>query len=223
MTATRFVALLVLVAVGLTVAPIASGAVVGVFGDDPADVDDGSETETTVSTFMQSSAADAEHTVDAGMFDAQYDRADNDTRTDMVLDKTDGLEDQLETLEAEREELRDQELDRGEYQARMTQFTVEIRALERDIDRTERRANETGVDADRLAQLRTDAADLSGPEVAATARGLAGISDTPGAGPPDDGDRGPHSDSGQDATGPPDDSGPPPNQTESDVSDDRDR
>lgn len=182
---TRSVAVLVLVAVvGLAIAPFASGAVVTA----PA-ADDGTESEpnASVSTFMQASTADAENTIDAEMFAAKYNGSDNESRETLVLERTGELDERVERLEAEREALREQQddLHPGEYRARMTQLTVEIRALEREIDRTERRANETGVDTDRLDELRDNAANLSGPEVAEIARGLAGVDEPPGRGPPD--------------------------------------
>lgn len=198
----RSVALLALVAVfGLTIAPLVSGAVVVPFADDTGTE---SNSNATVSTFMQSNAADTENTVDAELFTKRYEGAENESRETLVLERTDDLVERLETLEAERAELRERrdELHPGEYRARMTRFTVEIRALEREIDRTERRANETDVDADRLEALRTDAANLSGPEVAEIARELGGPDAVPGRGPPDD----------RSGNGPPDDrtgNGPP--------------
>ncbi|WP_436347294.1 hypothetical protein [Natronorubrum sp. FCH18a] len=207
MSTSRSVAFLVLVAiVGLTVAPIASGAVVGTLTGDSNDEGESSdEIESTmdVSTFMQSTATDTERSVESGMHDSRYNAADNESRADLVLERTDELEDRLETLEAERDELReskaDDDLHPGEYRARMTRLTVEIQSLERSIDRTEQRANETDVDDERLDDLRENAASLSGPEVAEIARGLGGPDGTPGGGPPDhagpsnqtdDGDRG---------------------------------
>ncbi|WP_162989766.1 hypothetical protein [Natronorubrum halophilum] len=185
MTTTRSTALFVLVAIiGLTVAPAASGAVVGVLADDGGDDAPESETGTSVSTFMQSSAADTESTVEAGMFEAKYGAADNDSQADLVLERTNDLEGQLGELEAEREALseREDELHRGEYQARMTRLTVKIQALNRSAERTEHRAEKVGVDTERLAELRANASELEGPEVAEIARGLAGSSGTPGDG-----------------------------------------
>ncbi|ADB59487.1 hypothetical protein Htur_0589 [Haloterrigena turkmenica DSM 5511] len=183
----RSVALLALVALlGLTIGPIASGAVVTPFAAD----ENGAESNSTasVSTHMQSSAADTENTVDAELFTKRYETADNESREALVRDRTDELVERLETLKAEREDLRERqdELDRGAYQARMAKFAVEIRSLENEIDRTERRANETGVDADRLDELRTNAETLNGPEVAETVRQLGGPDTVPGRGQSDD-------------------------------------
>ncbi|ELZ15208.1 hypothetical protein C477_18520 [Haloterrigena salina JCM 13891] len=183
----RSVALFALVALlGLTIAPIASGAVITTFAAD----ENGAESNSTasVSTHMQSSAADTENTVDAELFSKQYEAAGNESREALVLDRTDDLGERLETLEAEREELRERqdELDRGAYRARMAKFTVEIRSLEREIERTRQRANETGADTDRLDELGTGAANLSDQEVAETVRQLGGPDNVPGRGPPED-------------------------------------
>lgn len=189
MTTTRSVALLVLVAtVGLTIAPIASGAVVGALTADTTTDTEATDPEanTSVSMFMQSSAAETEHAVDNGMFEAKYDIADNDSRTALVRDRTATLENRVEALEAEREQLRDPDdnLDQREYHARMTRLTVEIQSLDRAAGQLEPRAAEAGV-SDRVAQLQSNAAELTGPEVAEFARGLAGPEGTPGGGPSD--------------------------------------
>ncbi|WP_440770048.1 hypothetical protein [Natronorubrum sp. DTA28] len=192
MRTSRSVAFLVLVAiVGLTVAPIASGAVVGTLTDDSdSEGESSDEVNTDVSAFMQSVATDTDRSVESGMHDSRFEAADDDRRADIVLERTADLEDRHADLEAEREELeeRKDDLHRGEYQARMAQVTVEIQSLERAIDRTEQQATETDVDDERLderlGELRENAATLSGPEVAEIARGLGGPDGTPGGGPP---------------------------------------
>ncbi|ELY42747.1 putative sodium/potassium/calcium exchanger [Natronorubrum tibetense] len=190
MRASRSVAFLVLVAIlGLTVAPVASGAVVGTLTGDSDGEDESSneaEPEIDVSTFMQSTATDAERSVESGMHDSRYEAADNETRAEMVREQTDTLEERHADLEAEHEVLQEQkdELHRGEYQARMAQLTVEIQSFDRAIDRTEQQATETGVTDERLDELRENAATLSGPEVAEIERGLGGPDGTPGGGPP---------------------------------------
>ncbi|WP_201294041.1 ABC transporter C-terminal domain-containing protein [Natronorubrum halalkaliphilum] len=188
MTTTRLVVLLVLVTtVGLTVAPVASGAVADALVDTDDAGDGASETNTTVSTFMQSSAADTENAVESGMFDAKYNAAEDDEQGDMVVDRTATLENRLDELEAEREALNESgdDLHPGEYQARLAKLGAEIRSLETELDKTEQRAVETGVDDERLANLQSNASNLTGSEVAQLARGLAGGNGTPG-GPPDD-------------------------------------
>lgn len=199
MRPTRSITLLALLAVvGLAVAPVAGSAVVGTLSDD---VDD-ETTNATVSAYMQSSAADAENEVDAGMFDARYEATDDEHRSEAVLDRTDELEQRLADLEAEREELREREADlpRGEYQARMAKLSVEIQSLERSLERTEHRAAEAGVDDDRLEKLRANAGELRGPEVAEIARGLGHGDGSPDEGQPDDRGSGPPDDPGNQST-----------------------
>jgi hypothetical protein len=210
MTTTRSVALLVtLTVVGLTVAPLASGAVVGsLTGAEPAQSGqpESGATNASVGTLMQANAADTENTVESEMFDAAYETADNESRAAIVSDRTAELEGQLTELEAERDTLRDERenLSQGEYRSRMAKLTVEIASLERSIDRTERRASEVGVNETELRELRGNARSIrrnvsadAGPGTAAIARGLSKSNGSPGvgAGPPDD--RGPGATNGR--------------------------
>lgn len=211
MTTTRSVALLVtLTVVGLTVAPLASGAVMGTLAGTESPQSNQSETENaSVGTLMQANAADTENTVESEMFDAAYETADNDSRAAIVSDRTAELADQVSALETERDTLRDERenLSPGEYRSRMAKLTVEIASLERSIDKTERRASEVGVNETELEELRGDARTIrrnasadAGPGTAAVARGLSNSSKSPGidAGPPDD--RGPAAGDGQSGT-----------------------
>ncbi|MFC4543966.1 hypothetical protein ACFO5R_18725 [Halosolutus amylolyticus] len=187
MSSRRAVALLVLATVvGLTIAPIGSGAVVGSITE--TDTADETASNTTVSTFMQASTADAENTVDEGMFEARYEAADDERKAAVVAERTDALEAKLAALEDERQTLRDQrdDLSNGQYRARMAKLTVEIAGLERSIEQTSPRAAEAGVDEKRLETLQQNASDLVGPEVAEMARGMPGTDRVPGQGPPDD-------------------------------------
>ncbi|MCU4972513.1 hypothetical protein OB955_07150 [Halobacteria archaeon AArc-m2/3/4] len=192
MTATRASIIVVLLIVGgLAIAPVASTAFVG----DLIDTTDGaieseepSANETTgtdVSTFMQASAADADETVDTAMFVAAYERGDNETRAEIVNERTTQLEAKLERLEAEREELeeRENELNPAARNAKMASLAVRISSLERAINDTEPRAAAVGVDTTTLEELRANAQNLSGPEVAAVARNVSGIE--PPRGPPE--------------------------------------
>lgn len=189
MTTTRMAAVLVVVAVaGLAVAPALGGAAAVPTQDgDEGDVSASNESESnaTVSAVMQANAAEAEHAVESGMFDAAFETADNESRAALVADHTDDLEADLEALREERETLRERadELSPSVYQARMTRLAVEISSLERAIDRTEPKANATGVGRERLETLRENATELAGPDVAAAARGVPGFGEHPGAGP----------------------------------------
>jgi len=206
--------LLVVAIVGLASALIMGGAVVGAIAeetDEPANA--------TVSTVLQSSAADTQNAIGEGLFEAEYDTADAEHQSSVVTDRTEQLETQLADLETEREELREHEdeLSNGQYQARMATLSAEMAGLERSIDRTKPRAAESGADQERLETLQTNASELAGPDVAAVARETPGQERIPGEGLPDDGDTGPpdNGDAGPpgdgDDTGPPDngDAGPP--------------
>jgi hypothetical protein len=200
MTAPRSVALLAVVLVlGLTVSPVASGAFVGAIGaDDPAEPDDPSEpsdpveqsnvedesspsdaieSEQSVATYMQSSAADTSNTVESSMFEEKYESADNDSQEGLVDDRADTLSSELEALENERDELheRQDELSTPQYQARMTRLTVEIAALERSVEQTKPFASDTNVGLDRLASVQERVAELGGQQIAEFAKGLIGF------------------------------------------------
>ncbi len=213
MTTTRSVALLVALAVGLTVAPLASGAVVSPFAEPAAGQNESVAGNASVGTLLQASAADTESTVDSEQFEAALENAANESR--LLTDRTADLESRLADLEAERDRLEaDYEngtITKGAYRSRMAKLTVELASLERSIERTERHATEAGVAADRLADLRGNAsaarqsaAERGGPGVRGVARGLAN-----GGGPPDDagppGDRGgsngPAADPGKESPG----------------------
>ncbi|RQG98829.1 hypothetical protein [Natrarchaeobius oligotrophus] len=182
MSATRTIVVLVLVAFGLTVAPIAVSAAANgqVSNESTPEADEESETNVTVSSFMQSSAADAENTVESGLFEVRYENADDDDRAEIVGDRTGDLEAKLEALETERNELREKrdELTPPEYNARMAKLAVEIASLDRALERTVPRAADAGVDQDRLDELQNNASELTGPEVATMAQQIAGFERT---------------------------------------------
>lgn len=185
MTTTRSAVLIVVAVVGLTVAPVASAALATGFAaqdDEGADEEpDNTSMGAEVSEFMQSSAASADHAVETRMFDAAYRNADENHRADVVSDRATTLEQRLAVLEREHEELTEQrdEMNPVAYDARMTRLTVQITSLENAINETEPRADESGVGTDSLADLRTSALALSGPEIAERASQLIGVDTLP--------------------------------------------
>ncbi|WP_254767090.1 ABC transporter C-terminal domain-containing protein [Salinilacihabitans rarus] len=185
MTASRAVVLVALIVVGLALAP--AGAALDGATDDGGD-EGTNETSmgAEVNTFMHSNTAGVDDAVEAGMFDASYERAAPDERAAVVSDRTRTLEAKLDALEAERAALEEREgdLPQPAYDARMTRLAVEISALERALNDTETRAVESGADPTEIRTLRGNVAELSGPEVAAVAKGIAGVE--PPRGPPDD-------------------------------------
>ncbi|ELZ06242.1 hypothetical protein C482_00430 [Natrialba chahannaoensis JCM 10990] len=161
-----------------------------------------SSANTTVADFMQSTAADAEHTVDNGLFEVTYETADNESKSRLVNERAASFDNRLAQLEAEREELRDQkdDLSSAAYQARLTRLTVEIASLNDSIERTKPKGVAVGHDPTRFEILQENASSLTGPEVATTARGLPGFEDHPGVGGGPPAHAGPDSADGQQGT-----------------------
>jgi hypothetical protein len=200
------VLLAAVVLLGLAAASIGGGAFASTFGsgdvadvtelddadeqpniDDDGDDDTDSDTESTsepaddaeqgVNTFMHSSTADTSNAVESEMFEAEYEEANNDTQETLVDERADGLTATLESLEDEREELRENrdELSGPQYEARMTQLTVEITALERAVEQTKPFATDTEVGTDRLESIQESITDLGGEQIAEVAKGIVGF------------------------------------------------
>jgi hypothetical protein len=185
----------VLVALPVAGAASADGAATGLANDTGAQANNNSTMGAEISAFMQSSASEADGSVDDGMFEARY--ADDGTDRDaLVRNRTDRLRSDLERLRAEKRALQAEKgnLSRVEYQARMSRLVGEIRSLERSANRTEPLAESAGVDPTALAEVRANASALPGSEASALASSLAvvpehvdrGPSDNRTAGPPDD-------------------------------------
>lgn len=139
--------------------------------DHPSDTDsDEYEMGPAVSSFMQSSSADTEASVDAGMFDAAYEQREGAQREAIIANRSTDLESDLEALETEREALaeNESELNPAAYDARMSQLAVRIDALEQAANTTESRANRHGLETQPFEGLRQGAHELRGPAVAAS-------------------------------------------------------
>jgi hypothetical protein len=126
-----------------------------------------------VSAFMQASASDANASVDEGMFAAAWNRS-NASAADLVEKRTNTLENRLDALQNQKERLlaKKGQLSDVAYTARMSALASRIGALQDAINATSARATDAGVNATRLAELKANASELSGPEVAAIARNL---------------------------------------------------
>lgn len=166
----------------------------------------------SVSGFMQANAADAEGEVDDGMFAARFDNTSQERRAALVENRAGTLEQRLERLREQRAELlngSDGEPPTVADRAKAARLTARIDALTESIDATSEAAASAGVNVTRLEELRRNASELKGSEVAELAGGLAG---TERGGP--DVDRGKSADrrNGSDAG---------PNDTGSNGSDDR--
>lgn len=207
MTAThRSIAIVLIVVVALATAPAAGAALVGgvTSGDESSTGETTSTADSTdasmgaeLSAFMQASATDADESIDAELFIAAFEKGDNETREAIVSERTAHLEQRLERLEADYQDLleRKDEMNPVAYNARMTRLTVQIESLNRSIDDVEPRARDVGVDTEALERLRTEASELSGPEVAAIARNLSGVE--PPRGPPEHANGGLERDGGE--------------------------
>lgn len=147
-----------------------------------------------VSSFMQTSSTSATSEVENGMFEAEYETADN--RTAVVDRRADRIERRIDRLRDRKRDLaeREGELNEVAYTARMSRIVSEIESLERQINGTETKARASGADADRFDRLRANVSELRGPKVDAVADAI------PGRGPP--------ADRGAGERGPPDDAGP---------------
>ena len=181
-------------------------AVGGVLADDTTDeseeINDSFGAE--MSSFAQASATEAEGEVDDGVFAAAMNRTDDaDERRALVEQRQERLEQRHERLANERSTLESVDAAEASIKDRATAARVEAGAvgLERSINGTERAAVEAGVDTDRLNELRMNARDLRGPEVAALAHSIARPAgdrgppgDVPGMGGNQSDDRGPPTD-----------------------------
>jgi hypothetical protein len=127
-----------------------------------------------VSSFMQASSAETQGGVDDGMFDAALNRTDDpEERRALIENRTERLQERHDRI-AERRQAVNASGEPGvrEY-AVAAHVTVGASSLERSLNETERAAEAAGLDTQRLETLRTNARNLTGPEVAELARGLA--------------------------------------------------
>jgi len=125
--------------------------------------------------------------VEARSLNASLARADSEeARAAVIANRTDRSRERLSELRAEKERLDEAyengSIDRGEYRARLARLGAEIRSLQRVTNATSDAAEDLpadvlerkGVNVTAIRTLRSDAADLSGPEVAAAAKRIAG-------------------------------------------------
>jgi len=155
--------------------------------------------------------ASVESEVSVRTFDRRVAAADSSrAKARVVGGQLEDLQAQLDELDAERGELETARengtLSQGEYRARLAHLYAEERALQRLANRTEETARglpaetlrEQGVNVTAIEHLRANARNLTGPEVAAVARSIAGqgVGRPAGAGPPDNRTRGPPGESG---------------------------
>ncbi len=142
--------------------------------------------------------AEIDGEVDSRAFDRRVgpDRSDEE-RADAIAERLDRNADRLDEIERRQVELRERraagEITEGEFRSRMARLAAETATIDRTTNRSAAAAEGVsreqlearGVDADRIETLRTRANELSGPEVAAIAREIAGPNVGGPAGRPD--------------------------------------
>ncbi|MEF8825156.1 MAG: hypothetical protein V5A27_02265 [Halapricum sp.] len=172
-----------------------------------------------ISAFMESTAASADSSMEAGTWEARFNESDVN-RSAMTARRTETLERRLSSLEAELEQLNasgETDVNNVSQAGRVASLTARIEALNRTIERTTTVARDAGVNTTRLERLRTNASQLHGQEVARMARNLTTLGPR---GPPED--RGPPGDRGQGPPGADDngtEQGPPTNPPNDDGTD----
>jgi hypothetical protein len=161
-----------------------------------------------VSAFMQASAVDANTTVESGMFDAAVNTSQSPERE--VTSRAGRLERELQRLEDKAARLEAKRangtLPDVAYTAQASAIRERLVNLQEQINGTETAAKRVGVNVSSLDRLRTQAANMTGPEVSALARNITDAPRGPPEGVPGNppGDAGPP---GNDSS-PPDNTGP---------------
>lgn len=120
--------------------------------------------------------------------------ADNESQADVVADRFASVDERLDELQERKATLEERyetgEIRAGKYRAEMAKVATEIRMLSQAANQTEQAAGnvpadlleERGVNTEAIQSLKEKASDLSGPEVAEIARGIAGpdVGESPG-------------------------------------------
>ncbi|MBX0323797.1 hypothetical protein EGH21_12230 [Halomicroarcula sp. F13] len=142
------------------------------------ETDDGPGLGTALTAFLQSSSAATNDTVENGMWQAGFERANESQRAQMVTSRTGTLEQRLERLRERNESLQqryeDGSLPRQAYVAQQSRLAARMDALETAVNDTDEAATAAGVEDERLERLKENASRLSGPDVAAIVRANGG-------------------------------------------------
>lgn len=129
----------------------------------------------SVSSFMQASAADAENEVESGMFAAKFERSNASEQARLVRQRTDSIQRRVQELRGEREQILSSETVTVAERAKAARLKVRAQGLQRALNQTLTAADraEVSVDREEVDRIRTDTKELTGPEVAGIATGLA--------------------------------------------------
>ncbi|WP_225335062.1 hypothetical protein [Halomicrobium urmianum] len=151
----------------------------------PSEVGESAGLGDELTAFMQSSAAEANDSVESGMWRSAFESADESERARLATNRTERLADRLERLRERNRTLtaryENGSIDRSAYLAQVSQLSGRMAALRSSVNDTDQAAEAAGVDPPGLERLRSDARNATGPEVNGVARGL-----TAGGGPPAD-------------------------------------
>lgn len=195
----RGIALLVVVAVVVIAGGAglaAAGPVETVAAQDDTETGDGSteQNETTditpgerLSGVIGVQSAEVSGEVESRAFEVGLSRAETAAgQADLVAQRLDRNERRIEEIEQRQRELRERrdagELSQGAYAARMAETAARAETVRRDANRSAAVASEVpetvradrGLSWERVERVNQRASELSGPEVAAVARGVAG-------------------------------------------------
>ena len=184
------------------------------------EIDDGPPNGTAAARLMGTvgvTEAEVEGEVERRTFGIAVARAaSNNSKVGVVADQVNRTRERLRELRERREELNESyengTMSESAYQARLATLAAQVNETETMINETEEesaglpegRLEAKGVNATAIQRLKTDASNLTGPEVSRIARSIAG--------PPEDVERGPPEDRGPDRDGADDDG----NETETD-------
>lgn len=179
------VGILVVVGAALVAAP-ALGLEAGVLtATDAEETNETADFGEQVSTFAQSSAVEANETIEMGMWEQALN--DSEAPEHAIENRLANIEDRIERLEERSQQLEAQrdagDINEQAYQARASAILTQIQNLERAVNHTQEAGEKRGVGVNqtKLDTLRTNAANMTGPEVSELARN---ITDAP-RGPPE--------------------------------------
>ncbi len=164
----------------------------------------GAEPGATFAGVIGVQEAEVDSEVAERALDQQFAAAEsNGSKARVVAEQQEQLDQRLRQLEAEKARLdrayENGSIGQGQYQARLAGLAAEIRALERQANRTatvaeslpEAALREQGANASRVRSIAQQANRTGGGEVAEAARKVAGESVGNGLGPPNGSERGP--------------------------------
>ncbi|GAA0265118.1 hypothetical protein [Halobacterium noricense] len=179
--------------------PAAAGSVAVQDGDAANETDN--ETETApgaqLAGVVDVQGAEVEGEVEQRSFGLQVAAANsNASKASVVANHTQTLDQRLEALRERKQELEaareNGSISEGRYRAEMAGLAARVSTLQSMTNETAETARslpeealaERGVNVSALERLRTSASNLSGPEVAAIARNIAGVPGNNSTGPP---------------------------------------